>query len=110
MFITVPSPRLLRPQVAVPEIVYERAFACKILSEVVEYMLAYPCDLEKKGCFEIEFTGPGCKAVRDMVVTALNNQGWEAEWELYKYQVPLLTIKEMSVEQLQSNWGNQRLI
>lgn len=99
MFITVPSPHLLRSDIDIPETVNDRAYACKMLSEVVDYMLAYPYELENTGRFEIGFTGTGCKAVRDMVVTALNNQGWQAEWELDKYQIPLLTIKELPVEQ-----------
>lgn len=93
MFITVPLPESLpNSQNSIPDEVYLNVLAGEQLTSIVRYMLSYTNEFHKTGRFEITLTNTGCSEVRNKVTKVLASRGWQAMYELEKYQQPLLTL------------------
>lgn len=96
MYIIVPRPEHL-PENAndLPDSIYNHISAAEELAEISVYMISYTGEFHKKGFFEITIPHPGCAEVRQAVIGALAMRGWEATYELEKYQQPLLTLRPL---------------
>ncbi|AQT25315.1 hypothetical protein PR1_107 [Providencia phage vB_PreS_PR1] len=96
MNIIVPRPEHMpRSQNDLPDEVYYNIWAADQLASIVGYMLSYTNEFHKEGKFDITLTNTGGSEVRRRVTEALAEQGWEATYELEKYQQPLLTLRPL---------------
>lgn len=96
MYIIVPRPEHLPDSATdLPDNIYTRISAAEELAGIAVYMTSYTGEFHKNGYFEITMPHPGDADVRQAVIGALAMRGWEATYELEKYQQPLLTIRPL---------------